>query len=143
MSELRPNLGDVMPSGLARELEGERLQGVTDEDRSPLVISLPNRRLAAPQFVVVHRGKVVVDEGIAMDAFERGGCRKCRVTRHAEKPGALENQERPEPLAAGEHGMAKRVSEARGRPIGLLFRQAFREKTFDGRCGIAKLAKKL
>jgi hypothetical protein len=78
-----------------------------------------------------------------MDAFERGGRRQRRLASHAEKPGTFENEERPESLATCEYGVAKRVGQARGRPIGLLFRQAFREKTLDGRCGIAKLGKKL
>jgi hypothetical protein len=84
-----------------------------------------------------------MDERIAVDAFERGRRRQHRIASHAEKPSTFENEERPKPLAPCEHGVAKRFSQARGRPIGLLFRQAFREKTLDGRCGIAKLGKKL
>jgi hypothetical protein len=78
-----------------------------------------------------------------MDAFERRRGRERRFPRHAKKPGAFENEVWPKPFTAGQDSVAKRFRQARGRPIGLLFRQAFREKSFDGCCGIAKLGKKL
>jgi hypothetical protein len=78
-----------------------------------------------------------------MNALERRrGGERC-FPRHAEKLGTFENEEWPKPLAARQDGVAKRLRQARGRPGGLLLRQAFRKKTFDSCCGIAKLGKKL
>ncbi len=59
-------------------------------------------------------------ERIAVHAFEgRGGVAR-RIRRHAEQPGALDDQERAKALASAEHGVAHGGAEAAA-----LFRPAF------------------
>ena len=53
------------------DVEGKRQQAVAGKDGGRLVEGLVHGRLAAAQIVVVHRRQVVMDERIAVDAFER------------------------------------------------------------------------
>jgi hypothetical protein len=78
-----------------------------------------------------------------MNAFERRRCGERRFPRHSEKARALENEEWPKPFTTRQDGVPERLRQARGRPGGLLFHEAFREKSFHSCCGIAKLGKKL
>src|SRR6185437_16899539 len=85
--------------------EGERQQPVAGENGGRLVEGLVRGRTAAAQVVVVHRRQVVVDQRIAVDAFDRaaGAQRRRRVA--AERAGGLDGQERPQPLAAAERAV--------------------------------------
>ena len=105
------------------ELEGESLQRITGEDRRPLVISLPYRWLAAPQFVVVHRRQIVVHQRVAMDAFDCRGGRQRRLAFDAEKGGRVENKIGAETLAPRQNRMAQRLGQPPRRTCGFLFRQ--------------------
>ena len=99
------------PAG--QDVEGERQQRVAGEDGGRLVERLVDGRHAAPEIVVVHGRQVVVDERIAVHAFDRGRGEH-RVRRlDAEEPRRLDDQERAEALAAGQHGVAHGGDEAR------------------------------
>ena len=56
-----------------RGFEGERQQAVAREDGGRLVEGPVHRRLAAPEIVIVHRRQIVMDQRIAVHAFERRG----------------------------------------------------------------------
>ncbi len=98
---------------LAREnVEGKGEQRVAGEDRGRIVIGTMQRRTAATQIVVVHRRQVVMDQRIAMHAFERGAGHQPALTRHVEQGRALHDQKRTQPLAAAEARIAHRVQQA-------------------------------
>jgi hypothetical protein len=59
-------------AGAREEAEGERQQRVAGEDRERLAVDLVAGRPAAAQVVVVHRGQVVVDEAVGVDALDGG-----------------------------------------------------------------------
>ncbi len=87
-------------------VEGERQQRVAGKDRGRFVEGLVHRRLAATQVVVVHRRQVVMDQRIAVHAFERRRDAKRRLAAGGKKGGTFQDQKRAEPLAAVQHAMA-------------------------------------
>ena len=88
-------------------------QAVAGKDGGRLVEGLVDRRQAAPQIVVVHRRQIVMDQRIAMDAFERRGDSERRLSAHRKKRRAFHHQKRPEPLAAAQLAVPDRLHEAR------------------------------
>ena len=54
-----------------QHLEGKRMEAVAGEDRRGLVKGAVDGRLAAAQIVIVHRGQIVMDQRIDMDALDR------------------------------------------------------------------------
>ena len=71
---------------------------------------------AAPHVIVVHGGQIVVDQGIAMQAFQAGSGIQCSLHRQAEEGRSLYDEERAEPLATAQHGVPHGISQAlRGR----------------------------
>ncbi len=90
----------------AENVEGEGEERVAGKDRRRLVEGAVNGRAAAAHVVVVHRRQVVVDEGIAVDAFDGGGGVEGGVLGKAEEAGGLDDEERAQALAAAEHGVA-------------------------------------
>ena len=74
-------------------LEGEREQGIADQDRCRLVEGDMAGRLAAAKVVVVHRRQVVMDERIGVHHLDGGGGVDGPATRHIEEVCAREHQE--------------------------------------------------
>ena len=74
-------------------------------------VCLVQGRPAAAQIAVVHRRQVVMDQRIAVDAFERGAGQQRGLARNAEHGRALDHQKRPQPLAAAEAGIAHGVHQ--------------------------------
>ena len=95
--------------GVGQQLEGQALQGVADQDRGRLVEPAVARRPAAPGQRVVHRRQVVVDQGIAVDQLDRHADPERARRRDREQLGSGHDQERPQPLAAAQHGVAHRL----------------------------------
>ena len=93
------------------DVEGQRQQPVAGEDRGGIVGLLVQRGPAAAQVAVVHRRQIVMDQRIAMDAFERGAGQQRGLARHAEHGRTLDHQKRPQALAAAEAGIAHRVHQ--------------------------------
>ena len=101
-------------------LEGARQFGVSrqaalrvaGEDRRRLVEGAMDARLAAAQVVVVHRRQVVVNERVAMQELDRGAGLHDSGVVAAEEAGGLDDEERPQALAAGE----RRVPHRRHQP---------------------------
>jgi hypothetical protein len=103
----------LMRRRVGHELEGERLKRVAGEDRGRLVEAAVHRRLAAAQVVVVHGGEVVVNEGVAVQELKRGAGLQHAGLLMTKHPRRLDQEKRPQPLAARQHGMAHRRDEAR------------------------------
>ena len=93
------------------DVEGERQQPVAGEDRGGVVGLLVQGRPAAAQIAVVHRRQIVMDQRIAVDAFQRGAGQQRGLARHAEHGRALDHQKRPQPLAAAEARIAHGVHQ--------------------------------
>jgi len=79
----------------ADDVEGERQQGIAGEDRGGVVIGLVQRGPAPAQIAVVHRRQIVMDQRIAVDAFQRGAGQQSGLPRDTEHGRALDHQERP------------------------------------------------
>ena len=88
-------------------------QAVAGKDGGRLVEGLVDRRQAAPQIVVVHRRQIVMDQRIAMDAFERRGDSERRLSLRREQCRAFHDQKRPQPFAAIERAVPDRLHQAR------------------------------
>ena len=76
-------------SPVGEDVEGKRQQAVAGEDGGRLVEGAVHGRLAAAQIVVVHRRQVVMDQRVAVHAFERRRDAQrrlavgCRTARHS------------------------------------------------------------
>ena len=83
-------------------------------------------RLAAAQIVVVHRGQVIVDEGISMDALERQSKRVFPLPLAAERIERRKKEDGPQPLPACKQGIAHGIRKpARaGKPRAIPFEHA-------------------
>ena len=84
------------------DVECERQQRVAGEDRGGIIRLLVQRRPAAAQIAVVHRRQVVMDQRVAVDAFQRRTGEQRRVAGNAEHGRTLDHQKRPQPFAAAE-----------------------------------------
>ena len=95
------------------------------QDRRRLVEGAVDGRPAAAQVVVVHRRQVVVDQRIAMQAFDRRPDPPRAVAFGAEGARRLDDQERPQPFAAAENGVAHRLDQPlRARRLAVARREA-------------------
>ena len=119
------------------DVEGQRQQAVAGEDRGGVVGLLVQGRAAAAQVAVVHRRQVVMDQRIAVDAFERGADQQRGLARHAEHGRALDHQERPQPLAAAEARIAHRLHQPL-RPGDLVGQQRIGQQSCQQRFGILR-----
>ena len=107
----QPYLGIAVDLVAGDDVEGQRQQRVAGEDRGGIVESLVQGRPAAAQIAVVHRRQVVMNQRIAVDAFERGAGQQRGFARNAEHGRALDHQERPQPFSAAEARIAHRVDQ--------------------------------
>ena len=98
-----------------QQRERLRVQAVAREDGDPFAVHDVQRRLAAAQRVVVHRGQVVVDERIGMDHLDRAGGRQREIDsrRSGHGVGRRKREDRPQTFAAGEHAVPHRVGDDR------------------------------
>jgi hypothetical protein len=119
------------------DVESERQQAVAGEDRGSIVGLLVQRRPAAPQVAVIHRRQVVVDQRIAVNAFERGTGQQCGVAGHAEDRRTRHHQKRPQALAATEARIAHRVHQPL-RPRDFVGQKRVGEKFREQRLGILR-----
>ena len=103
---------------VGKNLEGERMQAIAGKDRGRLVEFAVDGGLAAADIVVVHRGQIVMDQRIDMDAFERSGDARGACLVDAEKLRRREDEKRAKPLAAADRGVAHRAIEPFARIAG-------------------------
>ena len=71
-----------------------------------------------PEIVVIHGGKIVMDEGIDMHTFGGGGRTQGRLRRNPEERGTLADEKGTEPLAAAKRGVAHRLGQTAFRTFG-------------------------
>ena len=109
------------------DVEGERQQPVAGQDRGGVVGLLVQRGPAAAQIAVVHRRQIVMDQRIAVDAFERRAGQQRGLARHAEHRRALDHQKRPQPLSAAEARIAHGVHQP-FRPRDLVGQERIRQQ---------------
>ena len=86
-------------------------QAIAGENGSSLIKGLVNRRLAATKIVIVHSGKIIVNQRIAMNQFNGAGSAQGRLFRHTEKTRGLNRQEWPQPLPTAQNGMPHGVDQ--------------------------------
>ena len=109
---------------------------IAGQNRCRFVKGLMHGRPAMAQIVVVHCRQVVVNERVDVHAFDRGSGAAKRPTIDTEEAAALNDEERTQPLAASEDGIAHRCHQLalrtdRGRQQDVEFR-------FDERLGLAQ-----
>ena len=75
-AECDADVGVAVGRGIGEDVEGEGQQAVAGENCGGLVERLVRGRAAAAEIVVVHGGEVVVDEAVAVDAFDAQAARK-------------------------------------------------------------------
>jgi hypothetical protein len=100
---------------IGQYVEGQRQQAVAGEDGGRFVEGPVHGRLAAAKIVVVHGRQIVMDQRIAMHAFQRrGDPQRCIAGRFGfEQRGTFQHQKRPQALAAIEHAVPHRRHQAR------------------------------
>ena len=78
---LGANGGLGMGAVVAQDLEGEREKGIARQDGCRLIESEVKGWTAAAYRVIVHRRQVVMNQRVAMDAFERGAAGSAHSSR--------------------------------------------------------------
>jgi hypothetical protein len=114
------------------DVEGERQQRVSGEDRGCVVERLVRGGPAAAQIGIVHRREVVMDQRVAMDAFQRRAGEQRRAGGNAEQGRALHHQKRPQALAAVQAAVTHGVKQPL-RPFDLVFERLVGEQ-FEQQC---------
>ncbi len=110
-----PDRGVRMGLAIGEDLEGKGQKGIAGEDRRGLVKGLVRRRPPPAQVVIVHGREIVMDERIAVDAFQRRARPQRLLSRDIEQAGRLDQQERPQPLARAQGRVAHGLHDAPGR----------------------------
>ena len=82
-----------------KDFEGQRYQGIAGQNRRCLVELDVTCRLTAPQVVVVHRRKIVMDQRVGMDHLDSACRRDRRVHVTTAQMVGRQHQQRPHPLA--------------------------------------------
>ena len=93
------------------DVESQGQQAVAGKNSGGFVKGAVDRRLTATQIIVVHRRQIVVDQRIAMDAFERCRNAQGRFVVRTEESGAFQDQERANTLAAIQDPVTDRSQE--------------------------------
>ena len=119
------------------DVERQRQQPVAGEDRGGVVGLLVQRRPAAAQIAVVHRRQIVMDQRIAVDAFERGAGQQRGLAGNAEHGRTFDHQKRPQALSAAEARIAHRVHQPL-RPRDLVGQQRIRQQLRQQGFGILR-----
>ena len=106
-------------SGSRENLERECQKRIAGEHGGCLVEGHMNGRPSAPEIVVVHAGQIVMHERIGVHRLDRRGHPK-RAMRDQRRTDLrrTQHEKRPQPLAAGEDGVAHRLVNAGVRPCG-------------------------
>ena len=101
----------LMSCGMGENFESQCQQRVAGKNGGGFIKRFVNGRTPAPQIVIVHRRQIIVNERVTMYAFKRRRSVQRRFIRHAAKPGALQDEERPEPFAAAHRCITHRVHQ--------------------------------
>ena len=95
-------------------MKGERLQSIAGENRRRFVKLYMASWTPPPQFIVIHRWQIIVNQGIRMNHFECARRSHESVIRRAEGLSRGENESRPETFATRENAPANRAVKAMG-----------------------------
>ena len=91
---------------IRQNLKRDGQQGVACQHRRHFVKGDMGGGATAPQIIVIHAGQIVMHQRIGVQHFDgRAGAQGVAVI-HPEQAGGMQHQERPQPLAAGEGGIA-------------------------------------
>jgi hypothetical protein len=104
--QLAPHERIAMRIGRGQKSERHRQQGVSRKYGGCFVEGLVNRWFSASEIVVVHRGKIVVNERIGMHTFDGGRHPAERAPIDTEQPAALLNQKTAQAFSASQRGVA-------------------------------------
>ena len=107
------DLGVGMRLRTAENVEREGEKAVPGENGGRFIERLVRRRPAAAQVVIVHGGKIVVGQRVAMHTFQRRPGHEGILPGHIEQRGRFHHQEGPQPLAAAEAHIAHGIEQAR------------------------------
>ena len=145
MGQFRDEQGDGSGCGFGgtrEDLKGQRLERVADENREAFTVFGVDRGLAAAQEIVVHTGKIVVDQRVGMEQFNCAGgiARVCGIP-----PGCLAGgkaEDGAQAFSSAEHSVAHGLGQGgraraelrqAGEEVRLNVRFAFREITGEWR----------
>ena len=91
---------------MGQNFKGECQQGITGQYRCSLVKFFVRSWLAAPQVVVIHCWQIIMDEGIAVHAFERCPHPQRTGVRYIEHACGFDHQKRPQAFASPQRSIA-------------------------------------
>ncbi len=101
-----------MGRDVAQYLEREVMEAIAREHRRRLIKRFVDGGLAAAQIVIVHARQIVVDHRVDVDRLDRRAGADRALLVHPEQARGGDGQQRPEPLAAANPGMAHRREQA-------------------------------
>src|SRR5690606_8137773 len=94
-----------------KHLKCKRQQCIASENGSRFIECDVNGGSPSTQLIIVHCGKVVMDEGVAMHQLDRCCSRKCLVARQSEQASTFQHKEWSESLSAAEHCVTHDISK--------------------------------
>jgi hypothetical protein len=104
--------GDAAKHSISRSFhlrqypKGRWLEGISGQSRQILSIDLVAGQSAPAIVVIVHTGKIIMDQGIGVDHLNGPSCRKCRFRLPADCLAKGEAQDRAEPLSSCQEAIA-------------------------------------
>src|SRR5207245_8655613 len=90
-------------------------QRIADEDADGFAVDDVRGLAAAPQIVIVERGKIVVDERVSVNQFEGRAGYEQRLDGTAARFGGRDGENRTNAFSTAQHGVAHRLVDDRGR----------------------------
>ena len=100
--------------------KGLGLEGVPRQDGGAFAIDHMVGRAAPAQIVIIHAGKIIMDQAVCMQHFNGAGHRQGRLHIAAGDAAELQHQNGADPLAAGQQAIAHGLGQA---GLGIVFRQ--------------------
>ena len=99
---------------LGQHLKGECQQSVTGENGHRFTELFVAGRQTTAEVIIIHRGQIVVDEGICMDHFNRTSSRHGNSVLSAARFGRQDDEQGAETLAGGEEAVGHGFLKGRG-----------------------------
>ena len=101
-----------MDIGATEDFEGKGQKRVAGKDGGRLIEGAMERRTAAAQIIIIHGGKIVMDQRIAMHAFKGCSDRQSTGRRDVEEPRAFDHQKGAQALPRPQRGVAHGLDKA-------------------------------
>src|ERR1700720_3634274 len=117
-----------------KDCESQRQEGVACENGGRFIESLVNGWSSPPHVVVIHGWKVIMNERIAVNAFQRDGRIQSKIGTHSKQARTFDDEERAKPLSAAERPMSHGLKQPFGNRAKALLPQPFVEMTFNTAC---------